>query len=116
MEEPTKQNTKGEMVMLFLEHGLETFDRVADRLKPNVLAIAVLVYLVIRDFGDKLIEQIENIPNFPPEAIVAILTTLITSGVVGLIAAMIRMFETPTVPADVAERMIREARKSRSED
>lgn len=83
------------------------FERLLDRLRPNVLAVAFLVTWIIIDFGDKLIELLDT-QKVDPDLIVTVIVALISTGVGGLIAAMIRMFESPSVPADTHERMMKE--------
>ena len=101
--------TKGEVLMGFIERMVDTVDRVFDRLRPNVMMIAGLVTFLIHDFGDRLITELK-VADLPPEAIMAVLTGLIFTGIGGLIACMMRMFESPSIPADVHERMMREMR------
>ena len=84
-------------------------DRFLDRLRPNVIIIAVLIAWLIADFGDKLIEKL-------PETVSSdILTALIGVGIGGLISALMRMFESASVPADVHERMMRELTEKQPE-
>ena len=77
-----------------------------DKLRVNVVIIAVLVTWVIVDFGDKLIDIIATQDDIPPELIITLISTLIGVGIGGLIAAMVRMFETPSVPAETHERTV----------
>ena len=80
---------------------LDVAERVFDRLRPNVIIVALLVTFLIMDFGNKLIDKI-------PEAVGAeVLALLIGTGIGGLIACMMRMFESPSIPADTFERMMR---------
>ena len=72
-----------------------------DKLRVNVIIVAGLVTWLILDFGDKLIEKLPAAVG--PE----LLSMLIGVGIGGLIAAMIRMFESPQVPADVHERLVK---------
>ena len=72
-----------------------------DKLRVNVIIVAALVTWLILDFGDKLIEKLPAAVG--PE----LLSMLIGVGIGGLIAAMIRMFESPSVPADVHERLVK---------
>ena len=77
-------------------------EMVLDKLRINVIIIAALVTFIIVYFGDKLITKL-------PEQIGAeVLALLIGTGIGGLIAAMIRMFESPQVPADIHERIVRQ--------
>ena len=85
-------------------------ERVLDRLRPNVLIIAGMVTFLIVDYGDKLIDKL---PNGVSESV---LTGLIGVGIGGLIAAMMRMFESPSVPADVHERMVNRKNDTRGDD
>ena len=59
------------------------------------------------DFGDKLIGLLVGIPGITPGAIIGVISGLIGVGIGGLIAAMVRMFESPQVPADVHERLVK---------
>ena len=93
---------------------LELVERVFDRLRPNVIIIAGAVTFLIHDFGDKLILELKA-ADVPPEVLLTALTGLIFTGIGGLIACMMRMFESPSVPADVFERMMRE-RKEQNRD
>ena len=77
------------------------FEMVLDKLRVNVVIIAALVAFLIMDFGDKLIDRL------PEEIGAEVLALLIGTGIGGLIAAMIRMFESPQVPADVHERLVK---------
>ena len=80
---------------------MDVLERAFDRLRPNVIIVALLVTFLIMDFGDKLIDKI-------PDAVGAeVLALLIGTGIGGLIACMMRMFESPSVPADTFERMMR---------
>ena len=76
-------------------------EMVLDKLRINVIIIAGLVTWIIVDFGDKLIDRL------PEEIGAEVLALLIGTGIGGLIAAMIRMFESPQVPADVHERLVK---------
>lgn len=80
-------------------------EMVIDRLRVNVIIVAVLVTWVIIDFGDKLIHLLD-VKKVDPELIVTVLVGLIGTGVGGLIAAMIRMFESPQVPAEVVTHIV----------
>ena len=102
--------TKGEVFLGFMERLVDTADRVFDRLRPNVLTIAVLVTFLIHDFGNRLIQELK-LTDVPPEVLIALVTGLIFTGIGGLIACMMRMFESPSIPADVHERMTREMRE-----
>lgn len=83
---------------------------VVDKLRFNVLAIAVLLMFIITDFGDKLIGLLGE-AEVDPDLIITVLVSLISVGIGGLITAMVRMFESPSVPADFAERVIRQMRE-----
>ena len=89
---------------------LELVERVFDRLRPNVIIVALLVAFLIHDFGEKMIERISD--DLSGE----VLALLIGTGIGGLIACMMRMFESPSVPADVFERMMREGNKKGTEE
>ena len=72
-----------------------------DKLRVNVVIIACLVTFIIVDFGNKLIDRLPE--SVGPEVI----ALLIGTGIGGLIAAMIRMFESPNVPAELHERLMK---------
>ena len=74
-----------------------------ERMRPNVIIVAVIIAVLIDRFGERLIDRL------PEEVGPSVLTGLIGVGIGGLIAAMMRMFESPSVPADVHERMIKDA-------
>ena len=84
---------------------------VLDKLRVNVIIVAGLITWLIMDFGDKLISQLNKADALPPEVIITVLTTLIGTGIGGLIVTMGRMFDSPSVPADTHERMVKNARK-----
>ena len=81
-----------------------------ERLRINVVIVALVIAFLIHDFGDKLIALLAT-AGIPPELIITLLSTLIGVGIGGLIAAMIQMFNSPQVPADVHERMFKEVLK-----
>ena len=86
------------------------FEMLLDKLRVNVVIVAVLVTWVIVDFGDKLIDLLKG-ADIEPELVITVLVGLIGTGIGGLIAAMIRMFESPSVPADVHERLVKSLAK-----
>ena len=86
---------------------MKFIEMIIDKLRINVLIVALLVTWLIMDFGDKLIGLLAGIEGITPAAIIGVISGLIGVGIGGLIAAMIRMFESPQVPADVHERMIK---------
>ena len=75
---------------------------ILDKLRVNVVILALLITWIIMDFGEMLIDKIPA--NIGPE----VLALLIGTGIGGLIAAMTRMFESPQVPADLHERLMKE--------
>ena len=81
-------------------------EMVLDKLRINVVIVALLVTWIIVDFGDKLIQLLQD-ANVDPQLIITVIVGLIGTGVGGLIAAMIRMFESPNVPADLHERVVK---------
>ena len=81
-------------------------EMVLDKLRINVVIVALLVAWIIVDFGDKLIKLLQD-ANVDPQLIITVIVGLIGTGVGGLIAAMIRMFESPNVPADLHERVVK---------
>ena len=84
---------------------MNVIEMLFNKLRVNVIIVAGLVTWLILDFGDKLIEKLPVAVG--PE----LLSMLIGVGIGGLIAAMIRMFESPSVPADVHERLIKSLAK-----
>ena len=86
------------------------FEMLLDKLRVNVVIVAALVTWVIVDFGDKLIDLLKG-ADIEPELVITVLVGLIGTGIGGLIAAMIRMFESPSVPADVHERLVKSLAK-----
>ena len=67
-------------------------------------------YLIV-DFGDKLIDLLADSKAVEPELIITVIVGLIGTGIGGLIIAMGRMFDSPSVPADTHERMLKDARR-----
>ena len=90
---------------------MKFLEMVIDKLRINVLSVALLVTWLIMDFGNKLIGLLAGIEGITPAAIIGVISGLIGVGIGGLIAAMVRMFEAPSVPADVHERMFKEVLK-----
>ena len=76
-----------------------------ERLRINVVIVALVIAFLVQDFGDKLIGLLSG-AGIPPELIITLLSTLIGVGIGGLIAAMIQMFNSPQVPADSHERIV----------
>ena len=76
-----------------------------DKLRVNVVIVAVLITWIIIDFGDKLIGLLGD-AEVPVEAIIAVLSLLIGTGIGGLITTMGRMFDSPSIPADSHERLV----------
>ena len=85
-----------------------------EKIRWNVMGIAVILAWIITDFGDKLISLLED-SKVDPELIVTVLVGLISVGVGGLIAAMVRMFDSPSVPSEIHETLLREYRKTEKE-
>ena len=81
-----------------------------ERLRINVVIVALVIAYLVNDFGDKLIGLLAG-QGIQPELIITLLSTLIGVGIGGLIAAMIQMFNSPQVPADVHERIVKELTK-----
>ena len=79
-------------------------EMIFERLRINVVIVALVIAYLVADFGDKLIGLLGG-AGIPPELVITLLSTLIGVGIGGLIAAMIQMFNSPQVPADVHERM-----------
>ena len=77
-----------------------------ERLRINVVIVALVIAFLVNDFGDKLIGLLGG-GGIPPELIITLLSTLIGVGIGGLIAAMIQMFNSPQVPADAHERIVK---------
>ena len=74
---------------------MKFIEMIIDKLRINVLIVALLVTWLIMDFGDKLIGLLAGIEGITPAAIIGVISGLIGVGIGGLIAAMIRMFESP---------------------
>ena len=84
---------------------MRLIEMLLDKLRVNVIIMAVLITLLIMDFGDKLINRL-------PDTITSdVLSLLIGVGIGGLISALTRMFESPQVPADVHERLVKSLAK-----
>ena len=84
---------------------MRLIEMLLDKLRVNVIIMAVLITWLILDFGDKLITKL-------PDTITSdVLSLLIGVGIGGLIAALTRMFESPQVPADVHERLVKSLAK-----
>ena len=64
-------------------------EMVLEKLRINVVIVALLVTWIIVDFGDKLIQLLQD-ANVDPQLIITVIVGLIGTGVGGLIAAMIR--------------------------
>ena len=84
------------------------FEMLLDKLRVNVIIVAALVTWLILDFGDKLIEKLPAAVDFGRSCCPGAHRR---TGIGGLIAAMIRMFESPSVPADVHERLVKSLAK-----
>ena len=96
-----------EMILGFFRGILEML---IDKLRVNVVIVALLITFIIVDFGDKLIDLLgEN--AIDSQAIVATLALLIGTGIGGLITTMGRMFDSPSIPADTFERIIKRVDK-----
>ena len=80
-------------------------EMILDKLRINVIIIAMIVAWIVVDFGDKLITLLDK-DQVSPNLVITVLVALISTGVGGLIAAMVRMFESPSVPADTFERLM----------
>ena len=91
----------------------ELVEMVFDKIRWNVMGIAVIIAYLIVDFGDKLIDLLADNKAVEPELIITVIVGLIGTGIGGLIIAMGRMFDSPNVPADTHERMLKDARDAR---
>ena len=91
--------TAGEGIVKAVEIGAKFGEMLLDKLRINVVIIALLITFIIVNFGDKLIAKLPG--TVGPEVI----ALLIGTGIGGLIAAMVRMFESPSVPAEMHERL-----------
>ena len=98
----TKMATFGQIV----GRVMDVMERIFDRLRPNVIIVALLVTFLIMYFGEKLIDKISG------DVGAEVLALLIGTGIGGLIACMMRMFESPSIPADTFERMMRVRERS----
>lgn len=84
------------------------FEMLIDKLRVNVIIVAFIVAFIIINFGDRLIDALgDGNPGADDKGLITLLSTLIGVGIGGLIAAMVRMFESPSVPADVHERLMK---------
>ena len=87
---------------------IDMTEMVLDKLRVNVIIVALLATFVTVDFGDKLIGLLDvDGVDVPIEAVIGVLGIVIGTGLGGLIATMVRMFESPSVPADVHERVVK---------
>ena len=99
------------MVLAFILNISEMF---IDKLRVNVVIVAGLITYLIVDFGAALIALLGD-SLVPTEAIIATLALLIGTGIGGLITTMGRMFDSPSVPADTFERVVKDAQKKIAE-
>ena len=83
---------------------LRLIEMLIDKLRVNVVIVALLVTWIVLSFGGKLIDLLSG-DNVEPETVIAAFSLLIGVGIGGLISAMVRMFESPSVPADLHERV-----------
>ena len=93
------------LVEMVIDKSVALVGMLIDKLRVNVIILALLITWLILDFGNKLIDKL------PEEIGSDVLTMLIGVGIGGLLTAMVRMFESPSVPADFAERAIKNAGK-----
>ena len=87
-------------------------EMVFDKIRWNVMGIALIIAWIIIDFGDKLIGLLEA-KAVDPQLIITVIVGLISVGVGGLITAMVRMFESPSVPAETHERLTKDLVRQR---
>ena len=90
------------LLELIIDKAVGLVAMILDKLRVNVVILALLITWIIMDFGEMLISKIPG--TIGPE----VLALLIGTGIGGLIAAMTRMFESPQVPADLHERLMKE--------
>ena len=90
------------LLALIIDKTVGLVAMILDKLRVNVVILALLITWIIMDFGEMLIDKIPA--TIGPE----VLALLIGTGIGGLIAAMTRMFESPQVPADLHERLMKE--------
>ena len=83
---------------------MQLVEMLIDKLRVNVVIVALLVTWIVINFGDRLIDLLGG-SQVEPETIIAAFSLLIGVGIGGLISAMVRMFESPNVPADIHERL-----------
>ena len=95
-----------ELIYSFGNGVMRMVEMLVDKMRVNVLLIALLIYALVGDFGERLINIMDK-SQVSEDVIITVLVALISTGVGGLIAAMVRMFESPSVPADVHERLMR---------
>ena len=91
---------------------LRLAEMVFDKIRWNVMLVALIIAWIIIDFGDKLISLLEA-EDVDPQLIITVLVGLISVGLGGLITAMVRMFESPSVPADLHERLTKDLVRQR---
>ena len=94
------------LLALIIDKTVGLVAMILDKLRVNVVILALLITWIIMDFGEMLIDKIPA--TIGPE----VLALLIGTGIGGLIAAMTRMFESPQVPADLHERLMKEQWKN----
>ena len=87
-----------------------------DKLRVNVVIVALLVTMIVLNFGDRLIDLLASNDDIETETVIAAFSLLIGVGIGGLISAMVRMFESPNVPTDVHERMIKDLVERRDDN
>lgn len=93
---------------------MKILEMIFDKIRWNVMGVALIIAWLLNDFGDKLIRLLKQ-SEVDPQLIITVIVGLISVGIGGLITAMVRMFETPSVPADVHERMIKALAKDDDE-
>lgn len=89
---------------------MQLVEMLIDKLRVNVVIVALLVTWIVLNFGDRLIDLLGG-SGVQPETVIAAFSLLIGVGIGGLISAMVRMFESPNVPADTFERVVKDAQK-----
>ena len=67
-----------------VQMGFDLIEMVFDKIRWNVMGIAVIIAYLITDFGDKLINLLSNDKTVEPELIITVIVGLIGTGIGGL--------------------------------
>ena len=94
---------------------MQLVEMLIDKLRVNVVIVALLVTWIVLNFGDRLIDLLGG-SEVEAETVIAAFSLLIGVGIGGLISAMVRMFESPNVPGDIHERLTKDLVRRRDDD